>query len=87
MENLLTRLNKVEEDFNKLKSTTTIPYEVEQAFRARLSNLQTELPDGMEDAPLAAISNPSGGATIDSEARTAINLIINRLEDLGLINT
>ncbi len=32
----------------------------------------------------AAITPPSGGATIDSEARTAINTIITRLQSLGL---
>lgn len=33
----------------------------------------------------ATISDPSGGATIDAEARTAINSIIDRLQELGLI--
>jgi|CXWL01.1.fsa_nt_gi hypothetical protein len=33
----------------------------------------------------ATISDPSGGATIDSQARTAINTIIDRLQELGLI--
>lgn len=31
------------------------------------------------------ITDPSGGATIDAEARTAINTIIDRLQELGLI--
>jgi hypothetical protein len=31
------------------------------------------------------ISNPSGGATIDSQARTAINLLIDRLQAMGFI--
>ena len=33
----------------------------------------------------ATISDPSGGANIDSEARTAINTLIDRLQELGLI--
>lgn len=33
----------------------------------------------------STISDPSGGATVDSEARTAINTIIDRLQALGLI--
>ena len=33
----------------------------------------------------ATISDPSGGATIDSQARTAINALIDRLQELGLM--
>ena len=33
----------------------------------------------------ATISDPSGGATVDSAARTAINTLIDRLHSLGLI--
>lgn len=33
----------------------------------------------------AAVTAPSGGATVDSEARAAINTLITRLEALGLI--
>lgn len=35
----------------------------------------------------ASISDPSGGAVVDSEARTAINNLISRLEAVGLIAT
>lgn len=31
------------------------------------------------------ISNPSGGAVVDSQSRTAINLIIDRLQAMGFI--
>ncbi len=31
------------------------------------------------------ITDPTGGGTIDAEARTAINAIIDRLQELGLI--
>lgn len=33
-----------------------------------------------------AITPPSGGATVDSQARNAINTIINTLKALGLTN-
>jgi len=33
----------------------------------------------------ATISDPSGGGTVDAEARTAINSLIDRLQELGLI--
>jgi len=33
----------------------------------------------------ATVSDPSGGATQDAEARTAISAIIDRLQELGLI--
>ena len=33
----------------------------------------------------ATITDPTGGGTIDAEARTAINIIIDRLQELGLI--
>jgi len=35
----------------------------------------------------ATISDPSGGSTVDSESRTAINTIIDRLQAIGLIAT
>ena len=31
------------------------------------------------------IADPSGGATVDAEARTSIRTILDRLEELGLI--
>ena len=33
----------------------------------------------------ATVNDPSGGATVDAEARTAIEAIIDRLQELGLI--
>lgn len=33
----------------------------------------------------ATVSDPSGGATVDSQARTAISSVIDRLQELGLI--
>lgn len=34
---------------------------------------------------LDTITDPSGGATVDSEARTAVNSLIDRLQEIGLI--
>lgn len=34
-----------------------------------------------------AISTPSGGATVDAEARTAITSVITALRNIGIINT
>lgn len=39
---------------------------------------------GTPVAQQAAITAPSGGATVDSQARTAISTIITRLQTLGL---
>ncbi len=33
----------------------------------------------------SAVSDPSGGLTVDSEARTAINALIDRLQAIGII--
>lgn len=68
-------------------SASNIPYEVEQAIRTRfeLERLET-IPAGLRLAPLASITAPSGGLTVDSEARTAINLIITRMESLEFVD-
>ena len=36
-------------------------------------------------AQQAAITDPTGGATVDAESRAAINALIDRLQALGLI--
>lgn len=36
-------------------------------------------------APGAAVPSPTGGSTVDAEARAAIDLIITRLEGFGLV--
>jgi hypothetical protein len=59
------------------------------------SNLGTKVGEGTTDklgfygvTPVdqpATVSDPSGGATIDSESRTAVIALIDRLQELGLI--
>lgn len=49
----------------------------------RLDGLwRNEAPSG---APLAAVADPVGGATIDSEARSVLNALLDRMRSLGLI--
>lgn len=38
-------------------------------------------------SPSALISDPSGGATVDAEARTAINAIIDALQAANIVAT
>jgi len=83
-EELLKRIEELERKLTSLESSSTIPFNVDRAFRDRLRGL-VELPVGFEDAPLASITAPTGGATQDAEARSAVNTLITRLEDLGLI--
>ena len=85
------RIAKIEKEIKLLKSFTTIPFEVGVAFKERLGvnaiNAEIDrIPDSLQNAPLAEITAPSGGLIVDSQARTAINTIITRLEDLGLVS-
>lgn len=41
--------------------------------------------DGSSTTTKAAITAPTGGSTIDAEARTAINALITVLEQFGLV--
>lgn len=48
----------------------------------------TKLSVGTVTTPVttkAAITAPAGGATVDAEARTAINAVITVLEQFGLV--
>lgn len=79
------QLNELVNFMNALKANATIPYEVDAAFRTRLSDIGTSgVPAGLANAPLSAITAPTGGVTVDSQARTAINTIISDLQTLGL---
>lgn len=86
---LIQRIESLEREIKNLKAASTISFEVDSAFRSRfgIDRLLSsdELPTGFSSAPLTAVTAPSGGLTVDSAARTAINEIITRLEDLGLI--
>jgi hypothetical protein len=86
-QDLMRRIEALETEIRALKDVSNIPYETDQAFRARF-NLQRleELPQELyQDTPLSAITAPSGGATVDSQARSVINNIITALETLGLV--
>ncbi len=83
-EDLKLRVAELENFVESLKSSTTIPFDVDGAFRKRLSDL---VPEGLSNAPLTSVASPAGGATIDSQARSAVDSLITRLEGLGLINT
>jgi hypothetical protein len=39
METLQEQVNKLEQEWDKLKNTTTIPKEIDSAFRARFANI------------------------------------------------
>lgn len=77
------KLNELYDFMQALKASATIPYDVDSAFRDRLTNSLT-LPNGFENAPLSAIGSPSGGAVVDAQCRQAVNSIITTLQSLGL---
>lgn len=86
IQKLQTQVDELQRRLNLLEDSSTISFETEQAFRQRLLDLFPNLPEGFDTAPLTAITAPTGGAVVDSQARTAINLIITAMEDLGLLN-
>lgn len=79
LEKLETENQQLREDFNRLKAQATIPFEVDAAFTERFNLRKIKL------GPLAAVTSPIGGGTQDAEARTAIDALITRLENLNLI--
>lgn len=95
MENqeLLRRIEALEKELNDLKSFATIPFDVESAFKSRFQNnfapndyLPAALVTALNSAPLTTVADPSGGVTIDSQCRTTVGTIIDRLQALGLIS-
>lgn len=86
IEKLNSRIMELENKLKLIENYATIPYSVEQAFKERLrTRLLDDIPSGLAGAPLATVTSPSGGATVDSQARTAIVDIKGRLQTLGLI--
>lgn len=53
------------------------------------SESESKMKDKLDNPQIAdrqsSVASPTGGATIDAEARTAIDLLITRLEAHGLI--
>ena len=86
IEKLNQRINELENKLKLIENYATIPYPVEQALRQRLGiTLFAKFPEELATAPITAVTAPSGGATVDTNARNAINDIITRLETLGLL--
>lgn len=83
---LENRITKLEKQMADLGSFTTIPFNIDGAFRERLGlAVLNRFPEALQNAPLTAITAPTGGMTTDSEARTAINSIITALETVGIL--
>lgn len=84
------QLQELYEFMQSMQNGATITHAVDSSIRDRFINEdaveQIGLPKGLLDSPLTTISDPSGGATVDAQARTAINTIIDRLQALGLIS-
>jgi hypothetical protein len=84
------QIETLEKMIQNMKAGGTFPYDIDSAIKERLNIARYDqlllLPSGLQSAPLASVTSPTGGATQDSEARTAINTIISRLQTLGLIS-
>lgn len=83
------QFNELVEFMNNMKASTRIPFDVDAAITARLQSkgfaqIKSSVVRGLNTAPLTAIAPPAGGATVDSQARTAIGLIITDLQSLAL---
>lgn len=77
------KFNEMYEFMMQMRNSNSIPHDVDAAFRDRFTSNFIErgsLPAGLFNAPFAAITAPTGGATVDTPARTAINAIISVLE-------
>ena len=90
MEEQIQQLNeriKVLED--RLNGVTNDTRQVDVIRDALSTSLQVKR-FGLDTTPEArqsAISDPTGGLTIDSEARSAVNSLISRMETFGFIST
>ena len=91
VEQLKKEVENLRQILESLNASATIPFKVHKAFENRFQILRfpvlaQSVKTALESAPYATISDPAGGATIDSQARTAINTLIDRLQSLGLIS-
>lgn len=57
---------------------------IEQHFHNKVDSNGLEAKDALNRCPQAAITKPTGGATVDSQARTAINDLIDKLKAVGI---
>lgn len=76
-------INKIWAELKKLNAASSIPFDIGEAFKIRTG--VKDFPQELKNAPAATVADPAGGATSDGQARTAINSIIDRLQELGLI--
>lgn len=58
-----------------------IPYHLHNGISGNKINAG----DCLENSPQDAVTRPTGGATIDTEARNAINDLITKLQTLNII--
>lgn len=83
----LQKLNELYDFMQSLKNSASISYEVDGALRDRLGDQfvkRTISFDLLSAAPYPAISAPTGGATVDTPARNAINSIRSTLTAAGI---
>lgn len=87
IEQIKEEMKKLQEQVKSLTAEASIPYDVAEAFRERLRiRYILDLPSEFSSLPLSAVTAPIGGVTQDAEARTAINTIITRLENAGIVS-
>lgn len=63
------------------------PEEIQNHTHNGVDSDKLDFNKAIKGAPRAAITRPTGGVTIDAEARLAINHLITALEDLKAILT
>lgn len=82
LEDINKRLYKLEDLFYRFKQIDKYYFEHPVLFK---QNSKIGFYGTSPVSQPATISDPSGGGTQDAEARTAINSLIDRLQELGLI--
>lgn len=71
--------------FNLQKSFDNHTHNGNDSPKISLLEIEDKLLTNLDFDKPNSINNPSGGGTIDSQARSAISQIISALENLGLI--